>query len=92
MPLELMAFALVGLSVGSAAALLLPRLFTASRTVTVLTGMGAALLTGTLGHAILGSGHIVATVPISALGAVLLVSLLARPDQRSQQVHRPHHA
>lgn len=92
MPLELLAFTLVGLIVGSAAALLLPRLFTASRTMTVLTGVCAALLTGGLGHAILGGGHILATVPISAVGACLLVSLLARPDQRSQPVHRPHHA
>ncbi|MFC1412019.1 hypothetical protein ACEZCY_23745 [Streptacidiphilus sp. N1-12] len=92
MLLELLAFALVGLAVGGAAALLLPRLFTAHRGITVLTALCAALLTGSLGHAVLGAGHLYATVPISALGACLLVSLLARPDRRSQAVQHPHHA
>ena len=93
MLLELLTFTLVGLAVGGAAALLLPELFPAPRAVTVLTGPAAALLTGSLGHAILGSGHILATVPLSAVGACVLVSLLARPDQRSRPSHRrPHHA
>ncbi|MHA6762758.1 hypothetical protein [Streptacidiphilus sp. PAMC 29251] len=92
MPLELLAFALVGLAVGAAATLLLPRLFTAHRGVTVLTGLCAALLTGSLGHAVIGAGHLYATVPISAVGSCLLVSLLARPDRRSPSVQHPHHA
>lgn len=83
MPLELLAFALVGLAVGAAATLLLPRLFPDHRGVTVSTALAAALLTGSLGHAVLGAGHLYATVPISAVGACLLVSLLARPTGRS---------
>ncbi|MEZ0091058.1 hypothetical protein [Streptacidiphilus sp. EB129] len=100
MALELFAFALVGLAVGGAAVLALPALFPAPRPVTVLTGVCSALLTGSVGHAILGPGHQLATVPISAVGACLLISLLARPDQRSSPAHaahaarhrRPHHA
>ena len=96
MLLELLSFTLVGLVVGGAAALFLPQLFLAPRTVTVLTGVGAALLTGGLGHAILGGGHLLATTALSAVGSGLLVSLLARPDQkspRSRGAHRrPHHA
>ncbi len=89
---DLLVFALVGLAVGAAATLLLPRLFTVHRGVTVLTGMCAALLTGSLGYAVLGSGHLYLTVPISAVGACTLVSLLARPDRRSRSPHYPHHA
>jgi uncharacterized membrane protein YeaQ/YmgE (transglycosylase-associated protein family) len=92
MPWELLAFALVGLTVGAAADLLLPRLFTAHRGMTVLTGLCAALLTGSLGYAVVGAGHPYATVPISAVGACLLVSLLARPDRRSRSVQHPNHA
>jgi hypothetical protein len=83
MTLELFAFALVGLAVGGAAALLLPRLFGEHRGMAVLTALCAALLTGSLAHAVLGADRLYLTVPLSAVGACLLVSLLARPDQRS---------
>ncbi len=90
---ELLAFALVGLAVGTGATLLLPRLFTVHRAMIVLTGLCAALLTGSLGHAVVGAGRLYLTVPISAVGACVLVSLLARPDRRSGTLrHRPHHA
>ena len=89
---QLLAFALVGLAVGAAADLLLPRLFSAHRGVTVLTGLSTALLTGTLAHAVLGAGHAYATVPISALGACLLVSVLARPDLRTGRPRHANHA
>jgi uncharacterized membrane protein YeaQ/YmgE (transglycosylase-associated protein family) len=89
---QFLAFALVGLAVGAAADLLLPRLFSAHRSMTVLTGLCAALLTGSLGYAVVGADQPYVTVPISAVGACLLVSLLARPDRRSGSVRHPNHA
>ncbi|MFC1417396.1 hypothetical protein [Streptacidiphilus cavernicola] len=90
---DLLAFALVGLAVGAAAALLLPRLFTVHRGMVVLTGLCAALLTGSLGYAVVGSGHLYLTVPGCAVGACAMVSLLAHPEnRRSPSTRYPHHA
>lgn len=82
MLLELLAFALVGLAVGGGAALLLPHYFQVHRAVTVLTGLCSALLIGVLARTVVGADHLALTVPLSAVGACLLVSLLAHPEQR----------
>ncbi|WP_042411625.1 hypothetical protein [Streptacidiphilus carbonis] len=87
MLLQLLAFALVGLAVGGGAAVLLPRYFQVHRAVTVLTGLCSALLIGVLARAVVGDGHLAVTAPLSAVGACLLVSLLAHPD-RSRNGHR----
>ena len=99
MLLELLAFALVGLAVGGGAALLLPHYFQVHRAVTVLTGLCSALLIGVLARAVVGAGPAAGPVPLSAIGACLLVSLLAHPerrrpeqphrDQRGPEQHRP---
>lgn len=89
MLLELLAFALVGLAVGGGAALLLPHYFQVHRAVTLLTGLCSALLIGVLARAVVGSGHVAVTVTLSAIGACLLVSLLAHPERRRpEQRHR----
>ena len=89
MLLELLAFALVGLAVGGGAALLLPHYFQVHRAVTVLTGLCSALLIGVLARAVVGGGHVAVTVTLSAVGACLLVSLLAHPERRHpEQPHR----
>lgn len=88
MLLELLAFALVGLAVGGGAALLLPHYFQVHRAVTVLTGLCSALLIGVLARAVVGGGHVAVTVTLSAVGACLLVSLLAHPERRPEQRHR----
>jgi ABC-type Fe3+-siderophore transport system permease subunit len=89
MLLELLAFALVGLAVGGGAALLLSEYFQVHRAVTVLTGLCSALLIGVLARTVVGSGHLALTVPLSAIGACLLVSLLAHPEQRRPDRQRP---
>ncbi|MFC1407212.1 MULTISPECIES: hypothetical protein [Streptacidiphilus] len=89
MLLELLAFALVGLAVGGGAALLLPHYFQVHRAVTLLTGLCSALLIGVLARAVVGGGHVAVTVTLSAIGACLLVSLLAHPERRRpEQRHR----
>jgi len=88
MLLELLAFALIGLAVGVGAALLLPRWFQVHRAVTVLTGLCSALLIGVLARAVVGSGHVALTVTLSAIGACLLVSLLAHPEPRNREPRR----
>jgi hypothetical protein len=90
MTVELIAFAIAGLAVGLGAVLLLHDLFPAPRLVTVLTGVCSALLLGGIAHAAFGDGHPVETVICALLGSAAMVSLLARPDQRSG--HRPRHA
>jgi len=96
MALDIVTFALVGLVVGTGAALLLPRLFRAPRTLTVLTGMISALLIGGLARIILGPDSLLVSSMFALVGSGLLVSVLARPDQRSRPLHRaprhPHHA
>ena len=96
MALDFVTFALVGLVVGTGAALLLPRLFRAPRSLTVLTGVVSGLLTGGLARVVLGDDSLLASSLLALVGAGLLVSVLARPDQRSNPLHRaprrPHHA
>ena len=96
MALDFVTFALVGLVVGSAAALALPRLFRAPRTLTVLTGVTSGLLIGGLARVVLGADSLLASSLVALVGSGLLVSVLARPDQRSHPLHRaprhPHHA
>ncbi|QMU75210.1 hypothetical protein GXW83_05000 [Streptacidiphilus sp. PB12-B1b] len=93
---DFVTFALVGLVVGAGAAMLLPRLFRAPRTLTVLTGVISALLIGGLTRIVLGADSLLASSLVALVGAGLLVSVLARPDQRSHPLHRaprrPHHA
>jgi len=76
---DVLAFALIGLIVGAGAVLLLSRLFTQTRGLTVTTALAASVLIGLIAHAVLGGGHLAETAPIAALGSVLLVSVLARP-------------
>jgi hypothetical protein len=96
--LDFLTFALVGLVVGAGAVVLLPQLFRAPRTLTVLTGVASALLIGGVARIILGTDHLLLTALVSLLGSGLLISVLARPDQRSGRPHphgthrRPHHA
>ncbi|WP_042412290.1 hypothetical protein [Streptacidiphilus anmyonensis] len=90
MTVELIAFAIAGLAVGLGAVLLLGDLFPAPRPVTVLTGLCSALLLGGVAHIAFGDGHPVETTVCAILGSVAMVSLLARPDQRS--THHPRHA
>ncbi|MEY9871885.1 hypothetical protein ABH931_001358 [Streptacidiphilus sp. MAP12-33] len=90
MTAELIAFAIAGLAVGLGAVVLLSDLFPAPRLVTLLTGLCSALLLGGIAHTAFGDGHPVETVICSFLGSAAMVSLLARPDQRSG--HRPRHA
>jgi len=96
MALDIVTFALVGLVVGTGAAVLLPRLFRAPRSLTVLTGMISGLLVGGLARVVLGADSLLASSLLALVGAGLLVSVLARPDQRSHPLHRaprhPHHA
>ncbi|WP_052434541.1 hypothetical protein [Streptacidiphilus melanogenes] len=90
MTVELIAFAIAGLAVGLGAVLLLGGLFPAPRVVTVLTGLCSALLLGGVAHIAFGDGHPVETTVCAVLGSAAMVSLLARPDQRS--THHPRHA
>ena len=96
MALDIVTFALVGLVVGTGAALLLPRLFRAPRSLTVATGLISGLLVGGLARTVLGADSLLASSLLALVGAGLLVSVLARPDQRSHPLHRaprhPHHA
>lgn len=96
MALDIVTFALLGLAVGTGAALLLPRLFRAPRVLTVVTGMISGLLIGGLARIIMGPDSLLASSLLALVGAGLLVSVLARPDQRSRPLHRaprhPHHA
>ncbi len=96
MALDIVTFALLGLVVGTGAALLLPRLFRAPRSLTVLTGMISGLLIGGLARIIMGPDSLLASSLLALVGSGLLVSVLARPDQRSSPLHRaprhPHHA
>ncbi|WP_457034170.1 hypothetical protein [Kitasatospora sp. P5_F3] len=80
MVLETIAFVLIGLAVGFGALTLLPAYFPASRTLTVVTAVIAALLGGGIsGYAL--DDHLPALALLfSAVSAVLLVSVLARPD------------
>ena len=89
MPLDYITFALVGLAVGAGAAFLLPRLFRAPRTLTMLTGVVSALLAGGLARVALDTGSLLTSAPIALVGACLLVSVLAKPDRRSKGLHRP---
>ncbi|WP_037607918.1 hypothetical protein [Streptacidiphilus rugosus] len=91
MTVELIAFSIVGLAIGLGAAVLLSDLFPAPRVVTALTGLCSALLLGGVAHAAFGDGHPVEAIVCAALGSAAMVSLLARPDQRSAR-HRPKHA
>ncbi|AUG79553.1 hypothetical protein CFP65_4833 [Kitasatospora sp. MMS16-BH015] len=80
MPVETIAFALIGLAVGVGALALLPGWYRAPRTLTVATGLVAALLGGLISRYALDGRLPGISLAIALLGAVALVSVLARPD------------
>ncbi|MFC5908476.1 hypothetical protein [Streptacidiphilus monticola] len=87
MTLELVAFALVGLLVGSAAAAL-PRRFASSRALTVATATVSGFVVGVLAHTAIGYPRPLLTVPTALIGSALLTSLLARKHTRSVALPR----
>jgi hypothetical protein len=85
--IEIVVFAAIGLAVGAGAAVLLPDLFPVPRSLTVLTGLGSGLLLGGIGHVVLG-GQLAETGPLTAVGTVLLVSVLAQPRKSAHRALR----
>ncbi|MFI1096687.1 hypothetical protein [Streptomyces sp. NPDC020917] len=79
---EAVAYAVTGLAAALAATRLLPRRLPRSPLV-MGTGPGAALAGGLITRAIVGTGHLEATLPGALAVAAALLSLLARPDTRS---------
>ncbi|MER5863997.1 hypothetical protein [Kitasatospora sp. NPDC002040] len=75
------AFVLIGLAVGFGTLVLLPAYFPAARSLTVATAVTAALIGGGIsGYAL--DDHLPALALLfAAVTSVLLVSVLARPDQ-----------
>jgi len=92
-PIESIAFVLIGLAVGVGAVVLLPGYFPAARSLTVSTALVAAVLGGLIsGYAL--DGHLPGvSLAVSAVSSVLLVSVLARPEQAPRHGrHRHRHA
>lgn len=81
MVLETVAFALIGLAVGFGALTFLPEYFPATRVLTVSTAVVAALLSGLVGRYTLADQLPGVALVISAVGSVLLLSLLAHPER-----------
>ncbi|BFV57439.1 hypothetical protein KCMC57_up25430 [Kitasatospora sp. CMC57] len=93
MVLETIAFALIGLAVGFGALVTLPAYFPAARSLTVATAVIAALLGGGISRYALDDHLPGLALLFSAVGSVLLVSVLARPDQvTGTGRHRHRHA
>ncbi|MFJ1704398.1 hypothetical protein [Kitasatospora sp. NPDC088346] len=91
MYLETIAYALIGLTVGLGAPLLRPGYFPAGRGLTVATALVAALLGGLIARYAFDGQQAAAALVISVVSSVLLVSVLARPDQaRRRGGHRRH--
>ncbi|MFD8482965.1 hypothetical protein [Kitasatospora sp. NPDC059673] len=77
---ETTAFVLIGFAVGFGALLARPGLFPGSRALPVGTALVSAVLAGRLTHYVM-DGHAPAVqLAVSAVVAVLLVSVPARPD------------
>ncbi|MDH6123268.1 hypothetical protein [Kitasatospora sp. GP82] len=93
MLVESFVFVLIGLTVGTAALLLLPEYFPAARSLTVGTAVVAALLGGLISRYTLDTRLPGLALAISAVGSALLVSVLARPEHAARQGrHRHRHA
>ncbi|MDF9815476.1 hypothetical protein [Streptomyces sp. SPB162] len=75
---EAVAFAALGLGIAYAATHFLPARFP-SRALVLATGPIAALVGGLITRTVLGGGHAAVTLPVSALVAAALLSLLVRP-------------
>lgn len=75
---EAVAFAALGLGIAYAATHFWPARFP-SRTLVLATGPIAALVGGLITRTVLGGGHAAVTLPVSALVAAALLSLLVRP-------------
>ncbi|WP_030274940.1 hypothetical protein [Streptomyces sp. NRRL B-24484] len=95
MLVETIAYALIGLAVGTGVLVLLPEYFPAARTMTVSTAVVAALLAGLIARYALDERAPGASLALSAVCSALLVSVLARPDlvdrtgRRRTGRHRP---
>lgn len=74
---------LMGLALAWLAARLWPRRFP-SPPLLLSTGAAAAVFGALLAHTVLGSGHPVATLGVTLVVAVTLLSLLVRPEQRAK--------
>ncbi|MER8183594.1 hypothetical protein [Kitasatospora sp. NPDC094015] len=81
MYVETIAYALIGLTVGIGAVVLLPSWFPTARAVTVSTALVAALLGGVISRYAFDGRLPAAALAVSAVSAVLLVSVPARPDR-----------
>ncbi|MEU9134066.1 hypothetical protein AB0D08_39365 [Kitasatospora sp. NPDC048540] len=81
MYVETIAYALIGLTVGFGALVLLPGYFPAARVLTVSTALVAALLGGLIARYAFDGEQPAAALAVSAVGSVLLVSVPARPDR-----------
>ncbi|MFD9124840.1 hypothetical protein [Kitasatospora sp. NPDC059571] len=91
MLVETIACALIGLAVGAGALVLLPGYFPAARTLTISTALVAALLSGLIARYALDGREPGVALAVSAVGSVLLVSVLARPDLAGRRgTHRRH--
>ncbi len=90
MIIEPIAFALIGLAVGVSAVLLLPEFFPGARGLTVTTALVAAMLGGLITHYALGGRLPGVSLAVSAIGSVLLVSVLARPDRATRHPRGRH--
>ncbi|GAA2256887.1 hypothetical protein GCM10010430_45920 [Kitasatospora cystarginea] len=87
---ESFAFVLIGLAVGAGALTLLPEYFPAARSLTVGTGVVAALLSGLISRFTLDAGLPALSLAISAIGSALLVSVLARPEPAAEHGRHRH--
>lgn len=83
---EAIAFAAVGLAVAYGAVRTLPFRFP-SRRLVLATGPFSGLLGGFLSLAVLGGGHFVTALAISAVFAAAILSLLVRPLPRGRSAH-----
>ncbi|WP_441250368.1 hypothetical protein [Kitasatospora sp. McL0602] len=80
MYVESTVFALIGLAVGIGAVVLLPGWYPGPRSLTLTTGVVAALLGGVISRYALDGRLPGLSLALAAIGSALLVSVLARPD------------
>jgi hypothetical protein len=83
---EAIAFASVGLVVAYGAVRTRPYRFP-SRPLALATGPSAGLLGGFLSLAVLGGGHVLLALAVSAAFAAALLSLLVRPMRRNSSTY-----
>jgi uncharacterized membrane protein YeaQ/YmgE (transglycosylase-associated protein family) len=87
---ESFAFVLIGLAVGAGAVTLLPEYFPAARSLTVGTGVVAALLAGWISRYTLDARLPAVSLVISVIGSAVLVSILARPEHATGRGRHRH--